>query len=117
MNNQPPMNESAGGGWTPSWANWFQQVFNALPWKKGFNFRSIIDFPSIAPQSQASTTVSIKGARAGDAVQITPLADTAGIVYSGVVTSADTVTVYAKNYTAAAVDPASTTFRIIVIQN
>lgn len=118
MNNRPPLSESLG---TPvissGWSNWFTQVFLGLPWKKGFNVTATLNFGSVASQAQAGLTVTITGVRSGDAVQVTPLADVSGIVFTGVVTAADTVTVYAKNYSAGAVDPASQLYRIAVLQN
>lgn len=114
MNNRPPLQEDAG---STGWANWFTQVFQCLPWKKGINVTAAIDFPSIAAQSEQSSAVTVTGARAGDAIQVTPAANTSGVLYAGVVTADNTVMVYAKNFTAGAINPASTTFRIIVLQN
>lgn len=115
MNNRPPLQEQFGSN---GWANWFTQAFLALlGWKQTFNVTKTIDFGSITAQNQASSTVAVTGARSGDAVSVTPSADTAGIVFSGVVTAKDTVTIYAKNFTAGSIDPASTTFRVIVFQN
>lgn len=117
MNNSAPIREPAGDKWSPSWVNWFSQVFSCLPWKKGFNITATIDFLSVPAQSERTSAVTVTGARSGDAVTVTPLANTAGIIYAGAVTANDTVTVYAKNFTAGAIDPASTTFRVIVFQN
>lgn len=114
MNNPPPISE---GGLSPAWANWFMQVFACLGWVKAFSVKATLDFPSIAAQSQQALTATVKGARSGDAVAVTPLADVAGVFFVGIVTAADTVTVYAKNYSAGAVNPTSQDFRIIVIQN
>lgn len=75
-----------------------------------------IDFGVISGGGQGTGTISLKGARPGSAVIVTPEVDTIGIIYTGVVTAADAVTIYAKNCTAAAIDPPSTNFRIIVLQ-
>lgn len=115
MNSRPPLPEQFG---SPGWVNWFTQVFTALTgWKQTITNTKVFDFGSIAGQTQSSTTVTVTGARSGAVVLVTPLADTSGVIYSGVVTANDTVTIYAKNYTAGAIDPASTTFRVIVFQN
>ncbi|SNT33822.1 hypothetical protein SAMN06265795_12652 [Noviherbaspirillum humi] len=114
MNNRPPLTEDSG---SPGWQNWFNQVFACLNgWRSSFRTSVIYAFGAIPAQSQASTTVAVNKARPGDSVLVTPAADTPGISYSGVVTANDTVTLYAKNFTAGAITPASTTFRIIVLQ-
>lgn len=117
MNNNPPIREPVGQGWTPSWSNWFQQVFSCLAWTNAFNVTATMDFPAVPPAGQVSATAPVPGARAGDAVQLTALADTPGVIFSGYISANNTVTVVAKNFTAAPVDPAPTAFRIIVIQN
>lgn len=114
MNNRPPLQEEGG---SPGWANWFTQIFQCLPWKKGINVTATVDFPLVAAQSEQPLAVTVTGARAGDAVQVTPSFNTVGILYSGVVTADNTVTLYAKNFTAGAINPASQQFRIIVLQN
>jgi hypothetical protein len=124
VNNQPPLKEplpldEAGGAatFTPAWQNWFQQIFLCLGWTKAFNVTKTIDFASVAAYSQQSSSQTVTGARSGDAVLVTPIADVTGLIFTGVVTGRDAVTVYAKNFTAGAIDPASQVFRIVVIQN
>ena len=118
MNNRPPLTESLS---TPvistGWSNWFTQVFLALIWKKGFNNVATLDFGFTLAQSQISLTVTITGVRSGDAVQVTPTTDVSGIIYTGVVTANDVVSVYSKNFTTLPINPASQVFRIIVLQN
>jgi len=114
MNNQPPLSE---GGLSSAWANWFSQVWQCLPWKQSFNVTAALDFPSISAQSQQALTVTVTGARTGDAICVTPTSDVSGVIFTGVVTAANTVTVYAKNFTSGAVNPASQSYRIVVIQN
>jgi len=119
MNNPAPVQTS----WlnnlpTPAWANWFQQVFTALSgWSSSSKVSLDFNFGAIPAQSELSTTTTVAGARSGATVIVAPLLNTAGIFYTGVVTADDTVTLYAKNFTAGVVNPASTTFRIIVLQN
>lgn len=115
MQNQPPLSESLP---STGWSEWFRQVFSALSgWKATSTKTLTYAFGSIAAQSQASTTLTVKGARSGAAVIVTPSVDSPGIVYTGIVTANDTASIYAKNITAAAVTPANTTFRVIVFQN
>lgn len=117
MNNQPPIQERAGDRWSPSWRNWFQQVFACLSWNKSFSANAALDFPSVPAQSEMALTVSVIGARPSDFATVCPSAHTAGIVYAAVVTAKDTVTVYAQNFTAGAIDPAPASFRVIVFQS
>lgn len=118
MNSNPPITEQVGDGWTRGWSNWFEQVSLALRGlKKSMNYTATIDFGAVSAQSQASSNVTITGARSGDAVQVTPTTDVSGMVFTGVVTAVDTVTVYAKNFSAGAINPASQVFRIVVLQN
>jgi len=117
MNNNPPIREQVGRGWTPSWSNWFQQVFNCLAWTNAVNVTATLNLPPVPGAGQSSATAPVPGARTGDAVQLTALTDTPGVIFSGYVSANNTVTVLAKNFTAAPVDPAPTVFRIIVIQN
>lgn len=118
MNNDAPTRETVGDGWTPGWINWLKQVRQALGgWDKCMTASATFDFGLIAAASEASTTVTVTGARANDVVAVTPSVNTAGVIYAGVVTANNTVTIYAKNFTAGGINPASTTFRVIVFQN
>lgn len=74
-----------------------------------------LDFPSIAAVSQADLTITVTGAVVGDEVALAlPAAPTAGIIFNAYVSAANTVTVRASNITAAAVDPASASYSVIV---
>ena len=130
MNNRPPLQEAFPAEqdqrtqtWaaklTGGWSNWFTQVFLALMgWKRSFNYTFTIDFGSVSANAQAASSgMTIEGVRQGDAVDVTPTSDVSGIIFTGVVTAADTVTVYAKNFTTAPINPASQVFRIVVLQN
>jgi hypothetical protein len=61
-------------------------------------------------------TVTVAKAAVGDGVSVTPNATAAaqGIVYDGVVTADNTVTIYPKNITTGAIDPASGSFHVEV---
>jgi hypothetical protein len=117
--NIPPISEKIKENWSQSWAEWFGSVFSCLSgWKRTWNKTATIDFASInATSESAASTVTIVGVRAGDVAIVSPLVKTAGIIYDAVVTANDTVSVYAENITGGAINPASTTFRIIVFQN
>lgn len=120
MNSRPPISEDVPkeGKWPSSWSIWLLQVFDCLPWKKAFNYTFTYDFGACAANATtASTAQTITGVRAGDAVQVTPATQTNGIIYTGMVTASDAVTIYANNITTGAINPASTVFRIIVLQN
>lgn len=76
-----------------------------------------LDFASIAANAVGTAlTVTVTGALVGDHVTVTPPAAAAaqGVVYNGVVTSTNTVTIYPKNVTTGAIDPASGTFSVEV---
>lgn len=73
------------------------------------------NFASIADGAQATTTVTVTGAALGDYVTAVSVGvDAAGLVLSGYVSAADTVTVVARNGTGGAVDLASTTLAVLV---
>lgn len=75
------------------------------------------DFGSVLAQYFAdSTNVTVTGAAPGDIVIVTPpYGFDVGLIARGLVVSADTVCVRVYNYTAGNINPASTTFAILVI--
>ena len=76
-----------------------------------------VDFPSIAANTTGSKTVTVTGAATGDIVVFNPPALTAGLSFAGAyVSAANTVTVYAANTTASAIDQASATFNYLLIE-
>lgn len=112
--NSPPLRDGFG---TPSWAGWFTQVMTALlGWKKTYTASLTHDFGSISAQSQATQTVTVTGARTGDAVLVRPTTAVNGIIMDGTVTAADTVTVRAVNYSSGSIDPGSQVYRVVVFQ-
>jgi len=75
------------------------------------------DAPNIASGASASTTVTVTGAAVGDKVTSVALGvSTAGMVLTGTVTAADTVTVVLANLTGAAVNLASATLTVEVMK-
>lgn len=76
-----------------------------------------LNFASIAAAASEDLTITVAGAAVGDSVSVgLPAAPTAGLVFVGFVSAANTVTVRASNITAGAVDAASATYRATVIK-
>ena len=75
-----------------------------------------LNFASIAAGASADLTVTVTGAVVGDAVHLgLPAAINAGLTFTAFVSAANTVTVRATNVTGGAIDPASATFRAVVM--
>ena len=75
-----------------------------------------LDFPSVAALGVQDLTITVTGAVVGDAVVLgLPTAPNAGIVFAAWVSATNTVTVRASNYTAAPIDPASATFKVMAL--
>jgi hypothetical protein len=123
LNNRPPLSEGilfgVAGNLSAGWSNWLTQVFLGLrAWNQAFTTAATIDFGGIPAQNElASAGITVTGARVGDAVQVYPTANVSGVIFTGSVTANNTVLVYAKNFSAGAVNPVSQVFRIIVLQN
>lgn len=102
----------------PSWREFFRGIFYALfGWKRSFTAVASLDFGLIAAGAEGSLTITVTGARVGDAVLVTPASKTAGIIDNvGIATANDTVTVYAHNITAAGIDPAAKNYRVVCLQ-
>ncbi len=79
---------------------------------------STINFASIPANTTAdSSGITVTGAAVGDAVFVgVPAAIESGIVVTGYVSAADTVKVRAANVTAAPIDPASGSFKVVVVK-
>lgn len=113
--NSPPLRDTDVA--KPVWQSWFTQVFTALlGWKKSYTVTLTHDFGNINAQTQSTTTVTVDGARSGDAVLVRPTTAVNGIILDGTVTADDTVTIRAVNYSSGAIDPASQVYRVIVLQ-
>ena len=75
-----------------------------------------LNFPSISAAGQQDLTITVTGAAVNDEVILgLPAAPTAGIVFNGFVSAANTVTIRATNVTASPVDPAAATYSVIVL--
>lgn len=76
-----------------------------------------LDFGSIAAGTTAELTVTVTGAATTDDVTANPASSLeAGLVWSAVVTSANTVTIRVANVTTGAIDPASRSWRVRVFK-
>ena len=103
--------------WTKPWGNFFSQLFMCLSgWTRTYTATITHNFSAIPAQSQQTQTVTVAGARVGDAVIVRPTTAVNGIIMDGTVTADNTVTVRAVNYSSVSIDPASQTYRIIVFQ-
>ncbi len=85
---------------------------------KGIKGSATLNFASTAAQSSSELTLTVTGATDGDIVQLgVPNAATnANSCFTAWVSAANTVSVKFNNYSSAAIDPASGTFKIIVLK-
>jgi len=91
-------------------------VGNGTVITKVLSATAILDFPNINSNSSSTLTMTVIGALDGDiALLAPPAALESGLVYVGRVSSADTVTVLLHNQSGSAIDPASATWRAMVI--
>jgi hypothetical protein len=96
-----------------------QDVYNNTRWltgNAGLTGSATLDFGSTAAQTSSDLTITVTGAADGDVVSLgVPNASVnANTNYTAWVSAADTVTVRFNNYSSAAVDPASGTFKVFV---
>jgi len=76
-----------------------------------------LDFGSINAAASEDLTITVAGAAVNDSVSLgLPAAPTAGIMFRGFVSAANTVTVRATNITGGPINPASATYRATVIK-
>ncbi|MGN6822754.1 MAG: hypothetical protein ACTHJ7_08300, partial [Candidatus Nitrosocosmicus sp.] len=77
-----------------------------------------LDFPSTSAQSSSELTVTVTGAADGDIVEVgVPNASAnTNSCFTARVSSANTISVTFNNYSSAAIDPASGTFRVSIIK-
>jgi len=75
-----------------------------------------LDFPSTAANAQSSLTLSVVGSVVGDVISLGSSVPAAGCMYYAYVSAADTVTIRFINMSLAAVDPASSTFKVKVLK-
>lgn len=91
----------------------FQDVFqNVITYTAALNLGNA----AVGSGTFASADVTVPGATLGDLVLVSLAVDTVDTVVAAAVTAANTVTVTVLNNTAGAVDLASATARIVVLQ-
>lgn len=78
---------------------------------------AVYDPASIADATGVTTTVAITGAAIGDHVLVSFSLNLQGIILTGYVSAADTVSVRFQNETGAAIDLASGTIDVVVLRN
>lgn len=94
----------------------FNSQYSIASTNKGDRSATLVyDPPSIAAGATASTTVSLPGAVMGDLVVASVNRSLAGLLMWAYVSAADTVTVYFKNETAAAIDLAQLTIKVKIV--
>jgi len=96
-----------------------QDVYNNTRWltgNAGLTGSATLDFGSTAAQTSSDLTITVTGAADGDVVSLgVPNASVnANTNYTAWVSATNTVTVRFNNYSSAAVDPASGTFKVFV---
>jgi hypothetical protein len=102
---------------SPWFLEFLRSVFFALfGWKRSFTGLKTVDFGNIVAGGELTTTLTVTGARAGDAVLVTSKAKAVGLGCDGFVLANDTVTIRRFNYSLGAIDPASDDFRVVVLQ-
>lgn len=117
MNMNAPLQESLSP-LSPGWSNWFSQATNAVQgWTKSYTAQSTLDFPSIPANSQQRLNTSAAPLKVGDIVHVTPLIDIAGVIFTGIVATDGVLTIIASNITTGAINPPSTSFRVVILQN
>lgn len=77
-----------------------------------------LDFTSTAAQTSAELTITVTGAADGDDVIVSPPngSNNANTCFTARVSSANTVSVKFNNFSSGAIDPASGTFRVTLLQ-
>ena len=110
---QPPLVE-----WAANVTRYFQSLGNLAVDNGLLSSTYTIDFASIAAGGTATSVQTLTGAKVGATCVLgLPAAPSAGIVFDAYVSAADQVTVRAQNLTGGAIDPASATYRVTVINH
>lgn len=116
MINSPPIGDAGDGKPVPTiWASWFLAIWRAVRgWRESYSASVVIDFGSVAANSQSSnTTLTVAEARTTDVFLCSASVNTVGIHFDAFCATDGVITIRAMNFTAGSVDPASATFRVI----
>ena len=77
-----------------------------------YSVTGVLDFPSISANTTSELTITVTGAAVGDSAYVMPSGSPeTGLIWSGHISAADTVTVRIGNVTTGAINPASRTWR------
>lgn len=95
---------SALGAWVQVPRDSIRRLYGSVTW----------DPPNVSINNQQSTTVTVTGAAVGDPVALGFSQDLQGMLLTGYVSAADTVTVILRNGTGGGIDLASGTLRAVV---
>lgn len=83
----------------------------------GLAATTTLDFPSVSAGGQQELTITVPGAAVGDVVALgRPAALENGLQVTARVSAADTVTVRCSNVTASPIDPASASYRVMILR-
>ena len=94
-------------------------VSAAPSWQATFTGRTnsaTLDFPNTGAQSSSELTITVTGAVVGDVVTVGTTVNNANSTFTARVSATNIVSVKFNNYGAAAINPASGTFKVIVWQ-
>ncbi|MAT90413.1 MAG: hypothetical protein CMC35_06935 [Flavobacteriaceae bacterium] len=84
---------------------------------KGLTATATLDFPNIAVNGSAELTVTVPGATTGSSCNCAPNASVeAGLFWNCYISAANTVTIRVANNRAAAVNPASKSWKVTVVE-
>jgi len=96
----------------------FTAAVSGTDYVRPLSASATLDFPSTAAQSSSEMTITVTGASDGDVVSVgVPNASSnANSCFTARVSATDTVTVKFNNYSSAAINPASGTFKVTVLK-
>lgn len=94
----------------------YELITEGSPVVRTLTATATLDFPSIAAAGTQTLTVSCPSALVNDAVVIgLPATVNAGVVFDARVSAGGTITIRASNITASPIDPASATYKFVVL--
>lgn len=86
-----------------------------VPYVAGRRVTATLDFANTNAQTSSEKTIACPGANIGDMVIVGSTVNPANSCWTGLVATADIVTVRFNNYSSGAINPASGTFLVTVI--
>lgn len=106
---------------TIGWKKWCQEVTDGLnSLTTGLSSTAsgsfTLTFPEVALGANLAISAPLAGASVGDIVVLHPSSSMTGVIFTGIVTLADTVSIVANNYTTDAVTPGTVSFTVILLR-